>query len=701
LQKNEAPEKTIPMIARFESIIRRLFKSNEEADAFSIFDPQCHLTECNQDAACITKALNAAFLISLAGAGHNAFYRATRLLERMTDSAQFKDLANFYLSAKRIIHREIEAAAQKHPSFKNRFFTLSERLADLKNIEDSQEASEMIWSVFFPEGAGILKGREERIRDLRAKRTVTIRSHNLFPLNDPGRQILFTSNVLLTVPDKELTQGKLSIGSELAQRVHEVCSEQQLFWYDHPIQIGAAPDRNEALYGLKGLDEAVEYERSLGNMSVDAITCTLSVSVTHEGLRDIAGRWLEQEILRRGGLKNIRVYLFTETDAKSIIKEVLAPAARHYLGSNDAEELLSVFGVDGEYGRHYSFLKAISAFWNVLVDKEIKSTFKIDLDQVFPQEDLVAQTGLSAFEHLKTSLWGAHGIDSEGSPVELGMIAGALVNQSDIMKSVFTPDVVFPDRTSSMEGRIFFSALTQALSTEAEMMTRYNTDMLDGKKTCIKRIHVTGGTNGILVEALRRHRPFTPSFIGRAEDQAYILSVLSGAERSLAYVHKDGLIMRHDNENFSQKAISSSASGKLVGDYIRTLFFSEYARVLDRDIERIKHQVDPFTGCFISLVPATVVLLRFCLRAASLFEMGEDKQGIEFITMGSNRIQKSLDFVEGDNSPLKQCYERERIGYDLYFDVLTEIEKGLKDNDGFAFGLKKRAEMIIRRCLIT
>ena len=163
------------------------------------------------------------------------------------------------------------------------------------------------------------------------------------------------------------------------------------------------------------------------------------------------------------------------------------------------------------------------------------------------------QSGSSAFEHFKTDLWGASGFDSKGAPIELGMIAGALVNERDIDKSLFTPDVLFPEKRISFDEYIFLSSLPQALSTEAEMMTRYTDDDLDGKKKCIQRVHVTGGTNGILVESLRKYRPFTPSFIGRAEDQSYILSALFRQKEDLAYAHKDGLIMRHDKEGFAMK----------------------------------------------------------------------------------------------------------------------------------------------------
>ena len=50
------------------------------------------------------------------------------------------------------------------------------------------------------------------------------------------------------------------------------------------------------------------------------------------------------------------VVAFTEADTRQIIHDILAPAARHYLQYESAEEQLSVLGVDGAYGRHYSFL---------------------------------------------------------------------------------------------------------------------------------------------------------------------------------------------------------------------------------------------------------------------------------------------------------------------------------------------------------
>ncbi|MBW1827812.1 MAG: hypothetical protein JRI74_00105 [Deltaproteobacteria bacterium] len=688
------------MIDLFEYIVYRLFEPDQAEGSFSIFDPLGQFDEDVDDHTGIARSLTAAFLIILAGKRHRDSGRAESFIRRMAKLPQWADLAGCYLAGKNLVQKEIATACAQNPDFSNRLENLYEWLSSEKDF-NADQANERRWSVFFPEGTGICDNRQDRIKQLRKKRMVNITELNASPLTDPGRQILFTSNVLLTVPDKSKSPEELNLTNDLKSKIFQAAHEPQIYWYDHPVQIGVKPEQNEVFYGLRGLDETVEYERNRDRMPADKITCLLSVSVTHQGLQCLAKRYLEEDISQSHGFKNIDVYVCTEADAKLIAQDILVPAAEYYTGNGNAAELLSVFGVDGEYGRHYSFLKAISAFWNVLIDPEIKATFKIDLDQVFPQEELVEQSKASAFEHFKTPLWGARGVDSEGQPIELGMIAGALVNETDIGTSLFTPDVLFPPATLSPEEKVFFSTLPQALSTEAEMMTRYNSDDLDGVNTCIQRIHVTGGTNGILIDSLRRHRPFTPSFIGRAEDQAYILSILPRQGVQLAYVHKDGLIMRHDKEAFALDAIKAASSGKLVGDYVRTLFFSEYARSLISDISRLKRAVDPFTGCFMSIIPNTVVFLRFCLKAASFYASGKDEQGFEFVTMGMPRIQNSLEFIDEENSLLSQSFKKERLGWDIYYDVLEALEKGLKEKDGFAIKLQNKARVIMQQCLIT
>jgi hypothetical protein len=689
------------MSKQIEAAISALISPGEKTRSPLRINITPHFIEKHTDNAGTARSLNAAFLIALAGNMHPASKQAHNYLSRTAVSEDWDEVAAFYLRGIEHIDREIDDVCEHNPRFAHQLRNLADWMLHEGSLNKVKETAERMWSVFFPEAQGILGHEREMAAALREKRTVTITQLNPTPITDPASQMLFTANVLLTIPPDHISLGELGLSSKFKQRLSGILQEPQIHFYDHPIQIGVEEEKNEVLYGLRALETAFGFEQHRGNMSHDArAQCVLSVSVTHPGLKDIAKHSLEKAITRSGAFSNIDVYAVTEADTQRIVAEILTPAAKHYLERKDAGAYLEVFGVDGAYGRHYSFLKAVAPFWSILIQPEIMATFKIDLDQAFPQKELVTETGSSAFEHFTSPLWGARGLDSRGESVELGMIAGALVNKNDIDKSLFTPDVPYPGGPRSPDECIFFSTLPQALSTEAEMMTRYNQDVLDGNRTCIQRIHVTGGTTGILVDSLKRHRPFTPSFIGRAEDQAFILSTLLHPGTRLAYVHKDGLIMRHDKEAFAQEAIQSAYVAKLVSDYVRILYFSAYAEALTGDIQGLKDIIDPFTGCFVSMIPATVVYLRFALKAAALFADNRVEQGVEFIKSGARRIIQAFDFTEGTDSMLARQYEKERLGWNLYYDTLTAIEDALKQGDRFAQKLQKKAQGIIDGCIL-
>ena len=659
------------MRSPFEDAMRKLFSGPD-----ALLDARGLLDGSSSARSCV-----GAFLLGCAGdeAG-------LRFLREATRDAERNDAARFFLDGLEAVRREV-GEASSDPEFRTRLEALAAEPRD----------PDLLRQVFLPEGAGLPEERAERVARLRERRRVRIRHLNPEPLADPGRELLFTSNVLLTVPAPTTRIDDLDYDADLKGRIRRSAAESQVTWYDHPIQIGVRPEGNEILHGLRGLDEAVEFERTRGNVPGGKATCVLSVSVTHDGLHGVARPYIETEIRRAGGFRNLDVFVFTEADTRRLVEEVLSPAAQgcpRPKAGEPAERELGVFGVDGEYGRHYSFLKAVAALWQAVKDPGVRATFKIDLDQVFPQTELVEQSGASAFEHFRTPLWGAHGTAADGGEVELGMIAGALVNEKDIRRGLFVPDVPFPEAgPATLEERFFFSRMLMALSTEGELMARYGTDGLDGRTECLQRIHVTGGTNGILVDSLKRHRPFTPSFVGRAEDQAYLLSVLTGAGERLAYAHEDGLVMRHDKEAFAAEAIRAAAAGKVIGDYVRTLTFSAYARVLGGgDPGPIKAIVDPFTGCFISRIPVTVVMLRFCTRAAERFLAGEAAEAETFVRSGVPRLRRAMRFVTDELGPR---YRAERKGWDLFYDALARLAE-----DGDAGDLRARAARLIDGCRV-
>jgi hypothetical protein len=651
----------------------------------------------------LVRGMNNAFLISLCGGLHPLEAQARTFLKNPDHRSDQKNPASFYLEGLSRIRNEIEQRAENDQAFAEKLEALAYWIDDPGDNIGPWDVAEHTWDVFFPEGKDILGQTDESIQRLRKTRLVSLASLNPNPISDPGREILFTSNVLLTVPSRLDWQTSLRLSADIGERVEKVLHEPQTFWYDHPVRIGVAPENNEILYGLKGLNRTMAFEKSRGNLDPGyRPVCVLSVSVTHKGLHGIAGDYIKEEIARVGGFEHLRVFAFTENDTKRLAEEVLAPAAARYLGDpHPAAAFPQVFGVDGEYGRHYSFLKAIAPFWQVLIDPAVRATFKIDLDQVFPQDALLSETGASAFEHFKTPLWGATGNDFLGRPVEIGLLAGALVNERDIHKGLFTPDVPFPEKDPSTEDLVFYSHLPQAMSTEAEMMADYRSNGLDGLTKCLQRIHVTGGTTGALIDTLRRFRPFTPSFVGRAEDQAFIMPSLVKGDRLPAYLHEPGLIMRHDKESFAAEAVLASRISKVIGDYIRTLIFSYYARTLENPPAALKQTLDPFTGCFISHIPQTIVFLRLALKAESLFKNGNQEDGLHLVQEGAERIRKTLYFVDSENSQLANQFIKEKKGWEAYYNVLSALEKALTRSDGAALKMRGKARNIIRGCALT
>lgn len=688
------------MWKQFQFIISKIIKASNQTEFF-LFDPYSQFQENVTDPKKIANSLNSAFLILLAGEAHPLYQKANQFLHSYKNLSEWKDTAEFFMSGISLIKKEIELVTTKNKAFRLSLENLYQWCKESQKIYKRNETAERFWSVFFPEGVGIIGKEKSEIEDLRHKRVVKIERLNPNPISDPTKQMLFTGNVLLTIPGDYQKMGELSFSNQLKTDLTEATKESQIYWYDHPIPIGVKPEKNEIIYGLRGLQQALKVERIRGNASDrDKLICILSASVTHKGLHPVVRQYIQEELQRSDILKDLEVYVFTEVDTQKLIKDVLVPASEKYLGRKNSNEELNVIGVDGEYGRHYSFLKAILALWQIFIDPHKIATFKIDLDQVFPQEELVEETGASAFEHFMSPLWGAKGTDSSRRPVELGMLAGALVNQKDISKSIFTPDVPFPQKELAPDEYIFYSTLPQALSTEAEMMSRYRKGLIDGKNSCIQRIHVTGGTTGILLESLFRFRPFTPSFIGRAEDQAYIFSAWTHHQTQLGYLHKSGLIMRHDKEAFAKEAIEKSAVGKLIGDYIRILYFSRYGEIIQKDFPNLKSIIDPFTGCFISRIPKTVVYLRMALKAASFFERGKMDRGFELLDMSSRRISNAIQFMEDTQNGLEQIYFKEKRGWNLFYNILESVKAAQKSNDSFALEMKRKMQKIINECRI-
>ena len=128
----------------------------------------------------------------------------------------------------------------------------------------------------------------------------------------------------------------------------------------------------------------------------------------------------------------------------------------------------------------------------------------------------------------------------------------------------------------------------------------------------IYNVHVTGGTTGINLNSLIKWKPFTPSFISRAEDQAFVLSAFHESAY-LSQLHAPGLIMRHDKASFAERSIANAADSKAIGDIERILLFSNYSDILHVNKSEIVERMWPFTSSFISDNPEILAGLIFAL----------------------------------------------------------------------------------------
>ena len=702
-KSDDRSERMIDMMeTMFSTLIRTMVNAGDGRGPLAGFDATQQFCPDRRHDTDVARNINAAFLILLSGPDHAQHSLAGEYLDNLMGDREWGNVARFMKNGVALIDGEIRNLCREDDDFKNALQE-AERFCAAKDTSREAGSLKRIWEVLFPEGAGCLLDQAEKILSLRVSRVVHVSALNPSPIDNPSRQMLFLSNLLVTTPGDSDSLEHLPYGSKVVEKLKQVMREKQRYWFDHPIQIGVSNDNNEAIYGLRGLDNAISFEKEKGVAQPgDRLTCLLSVSVTHDGLHGIVKDYLREVYESTEPFSHLNIYLFSENDTDQITNEILLPAMEKFMGSSKGELLSTVFGVDGEYGRHYSFLKAVTAFWQVLIDPGVKGSYKLDLDQVFDQEALVKETGNSALEHFTTPLWGARGEDVEGNPVDLGLMAGALVNADDASKGLFTPDVPIPDPIPRGEALAFFSAFPMGISTRAEMMARYDTATLDGIHHCLQRIHVTGGTTAALIESVRRYRPFTPTFIGRAEDQAYLLgSLFTNPAENLRYLHKPGLIMRHDKAVFAGEAIEGAKLGKYIGDLVRILFFSYYVRALPWPSSDIKKIVDPFTGCFASKLPFTVVYLRLSFHLAEMFAGdGEpvNVEGIQLLKQGVERLEKVIGELNQTPNPLMGKYRQEKEGWDLFYDLLDHLEAALAKDDVFAMGLRERARKLVKDC---
>ena len=170
-----------------------------------------------------------------------------------------------------------------------------------------------------------------------------------------------------------------------------------------------------------------------------------------------------------------------------------------------------------------------------------------------------------------------------------------------------------------------------------------------GKEVVARYIHVN---------SKRRDGPFVPVNAG-AIPESLIESELFG----------------HEKGAFSGAAIEAAKHGRFVGDLARTYLFSRYAEALPWGFERIKTQLDPFTGCFITRRCWTVIVLRLIFTCTqTLLAEGEGPAAALF-DLARERLSTLLDADTGMVMSVDERYWQEKAAWDLYYDALDRAEQ--------------------------
>jgi hypothetical protein len=82
------------------------------------------------------------------------------------------------------------------------------------------------------------------------------------------------------------------------------------------------------------------------------------------------------------------------------------------------------------------------------------------------------------------------------------------------------------------------------------------------------------------------------------------------------------------------------------------------------------------------------------LRTLESFERGEDAQGREYARDGARRLAAAIDLT-ADIDALRAAIERERAGWDCYYDTLDALEAGIAAGEPTALRRRQAVREIL------
>jgi hypothetical protein len=144
------------MIRQLQQIISTLIEPGAADAASSACDAVGQLDDNGTEPADVARGLNAAFLISLAGEQHPEFARAAAYFDGLAESSEWGAVVWFYRDGLRRIYEQWESACRDDSDFAQRVRRLGDHFRGDARDANPKRTAELLWSVFFTEGAGIL-----------------------------------------------------------------------------------------------------------------------------------------------------------------------------------------------------------------------------------------------------------------------------------------------------------------------------------------------------------------------------------------------------------------------------------------------------------------------------------------------------------------------------------------------------------------
>ena len=144
--------------------------------------------------------------------------------------------------------------------------------------------------------------------------------------------------------------------------------------------------------------------------------------------------------------------------------------------------------------------------------------------------------------------------------------------------------------------------------------------------------------------------------------------------------------------------------GRFVGDLVRTLYFSHYVKTLPWSDDQVKQTIDPFTGCFASHIPTTLVALRLTLRVGQLLADGDEEaraEALDLMEMAADRLDPLIRRLTEAPQALADELAEQRAGWNLFYDLLDALENALAEGDQQAETLRDATLRVVQACRIS